>query len=129
MFKLISVNTQIYSRYRDCLPFILQIDVFIYWIILLFFHFRIAVNRSKMDHSSTMKVCHTVKRIIMQNVDHFVLAAPSQLPVAVLQPCSESSIQNILYAHSVWNNSIKEHSRNKTISHTVTSASINCLAK
>ena len=90
---------------------------------------RIAVNRSIMDRSSITKGYHTVKRIITQNVDHFVLAAPSQLPVVALQPCSENSIRSILSAPSAWNNSTKAHSKNKTISHTVTNASTNCSAR
>lgn len=97
---------------------------FFFFFVLMY---RIAGSRSKMGRFSITKDCRTVRRTIMPNVVHFVLAAANQLLDDASRQCSANSIPNILYAHSVWNNWTRERSKSKTISHIVMSVSINSL--
>lgn len=86
---------------------------------------RIAVNRSKMDHSSIMKASHIVKHIITLSADHYALAAQNPSPDDASQRCSENSIPSTLCALFAWSSSTKAHSKNKTINHIVMVASKN----
>lgn len=116
--------SQIYLIINDLPNFISLIT---FW--CLFFDCRIVVNRSKMVHSSIMKVCHIVRRIIMRNVALCVLAAQNQSPADASQQCSVNSIRNILYALFAWNSLTKAHLKNKMIDHIVMNASTNCSVK
>lgn len=76
-----------------------------------------------------MKACRIAKPIIMPSVVHCVLAVRNPSLVVASQPCLRNSIRNISYVPSVWNNSTKELSKNKTTNHTATLASRRYLVK
>lgn len=107
-----------------CVYFSLLLDLFI-----SFFLYRTADSLSITGHSSITKDCLTAKHITMPSVGHCVLDVPSLLPGDVSRPCSRSSIQSTLCAHSAWNSWWKERSRSRMTSHIAMFALINYLVE